>query len=375
MSPRTRLLRPAIAAMALAAAPLAAHGAGNHYGWCNGVGNPHGGTDCGGSAPILGTTGTVTPAQPPVSNQLPPTGTTGPTPTGIPTNVIVITPNAPNTITGTSPVPTVVLQPDPPQGFTGTGTLPVIIQPNAPTTIVGYGPVPTITGTPGPSFTGTGMVPVVVQPLPPTTTVGYAPVPQIVPLPQPGFTGTGVPPVNVTPNPPTTFTGYGPVPPTIIIQPNPPISFTGPQLIPPVPQGTPGLVPTAIPPQVPQAQPILVPRPRPTGGGTRGPSPGATTAGGGTITHAPQPAKPALGPTHVTIAPGRQPAHAEARFAASDGGGDWNCLASGHGRRANGSPDEVAGIFTHAGAVDSLARDVPARHPKHTHCMITVRRK
>jgi hypothetical protein len=309
--------------------PITASATGNHYGWCNGVGNPHKGANCGGGS---GPAGGQTPSTVPTSNQLPQPGNgPQPTPDQLP---ITVTPNPPTTVTGTSPV-------------------------------VNVQPIPT------PSFTGQGQPPITVTPNPPTTFTGTSPVITVQPIPTPSFTGQGQPPINVMPNPPQTFTGVGPVPATIIVTPNTSQTFTGYGRVPqPLPQAVPQLIPSAIPTPNPRPQPTLIPRPKPINSKT-------TSVSNGIIKHKPVSSKPALGSQHVTQLSGRQPLHNAPRFAASDGGKSWHCIASGHGQRRTYTDGRVtvSGALRHIGAVDVLGRDLPALHPDHADCIISIRRR
>ncbi len=365
---------------------------GLHLGWCNGVGNPHKAANCGGgSGPTTG----GTPSTVPTSNQLPGTGgSVTTTPGTVSTNVVVLQPNPPTVITGTGPVIPVQGQPGP--TFTGTGQLPIVITPTTPTVLTGTGPVPTIQGQPNPSFTGGSLPTIVLIPNPPTVFTGTSPISNVQVQPTPSFVGGSLPTITVLPNPPTTFVGYGPVPSQILVQPNPLGSFTGTSAVPQITPGrvpmaipyknpkavpylvpsissqrTPGQVPTAIPGGTPQATPVLIPRPRPTS------LTKLTSTSGGKITHQPVTKKAALGPGHVTQTTGRQALHDAPVFAAEDGGQPWNCLASGHGQRKTlvGRQVLVNGALRHVGAVDVLGRDLPALHPAHANCIISVRRK
>ncbi|MCR9150724.1 MAG: hypothetical protein NXH83_11160 [Rhodobacteraceae bacterium] len=238
--------------------------------------------------------------------------------------------------TGTTQVPTATQLPQ-----TSGGTLPtpatvatttITVQPLAPTTVTGFGPV-------GAS--------IVVRPNPPTVVVGYGAVPQL---------------------PPQLVPGQVPQP---VLQ---PIPDRVPTLAPPL---VPGQVPVAVPGQVPPMIPALVPRPRPTGAGTVTGQAAGSQTGGGTIRHQQQPRGPALGPGHVTGTTGRQALHEPPAFAAADGGQPWRCLASGHGKRRTLSGDTVVsdGALRHVGAIDLLGRDLPALHPDHADCIISVRRR
>jgi hypothetical protein len=349
------------AALALCSAPALA--SGNHFGWCNGVGNPHQSSGCGGvdvSVP--------TPSNVPVANQLPQTGpVTGPTPTGTPA-VITIFPNPPTVITGTSPVAVPAGQV--PLPSTGAGTLPVVVQPVPQTVWTGVGPVPQVKTLPNPSFRGTGAQKIVVQPLHPQVFTGTSPV-GVQGRPAPSITGQALPTIIVVPNPPTVVTGFGSVPAAVIIQGVPGPGFSGTSAIPPLaPMATPGQVPTAIPGATPGAKPIMVPRPRPSRLTSAKPGPSASVAHKQSLT------APPLGRQHVTNRPGRQEANNEPRFAGANGGA-WHCLASGHGKRRTRADGEVAsqGALRHVGAVDVLGRDLPALHPDHAECIISVRRR
>ena len=110
--------------LCLSMLPDAGWSNGNHYGWCNGVGNQHEGTGCGAGgvtqAPSL------PPAQVPTSNQLPLTAPQlPPTPTAVTTNAIVLQPLPAEIITGTGQVPQVQGQPG--GSFTGTGQGPIVV--------------------------------------------------------------------------------------------------------------------------------------------------------------------------------------------------------------------------------------------------------
>lgn len=384
-----------LTAAILALSPQLASANGNHYGWCIGVGNPHQGTNC--APPDSGTTNTPTPDVP-VSNQLPATGTgPQPTPDTTPAQVIV-TPNPPGIVTGSGPVPGVLGQTAPP--ITGTGVPPIVVDPIPQVNLTGVGPVPQVQTVPTPQLTGYGKTPVVVQPLPPTTVTGFSPVPGVQLIPTPPLTGQGLPAIVVVPNPPTQVTGHSPVSATIVVHPDPGKTLTGYGRVPvPTPQLTPGQVPQLVPTATPNATPVLVPpqlpttpqtpqvgpaqgphtpteiprpRPRPTTTATTTP-----TNGGGPIKHAPEVTMPARGHEQITIETGRQTPHAPPRFASEDGAGDWACLASGFGKRrtAADADSQANGALRHVGAVDVLGRDLPALHPDHTSCIITVRRR
>ena len=355
-------------AAALTAAPAAANG--NHFGWCNGVGNPHRGSQCGASG---GTT--KPPQQPsnvPVATQKPTIGTGTPqTPGGLPTQVIVVTPQPGQTITGTGQVPQIVVQPG--ATFTGVGKPIIVLQPLPQQVLTGVSPVTTVTPQPTPSFTGVGLPTVTIQPNPQQTVVGYGKVPATVivqPVPQPSFTGIGAVPIQV---PNATPQAVPQQIPTAVPSPQ---SQGTPYLIPSLqpqamPQPTPQRVPQAVPQAKPQATPVLVPRPKPR------PSAQKPAATGGTTTHSQTPARPALAKKHITVAPGRQKQHDLPQFDATDGGQPWRCVASGHGQRRtlNDRRVSVSGALRHIGSIDVLGRDLPALHPQHADCIISLRRK
>lgn len=435
LRPQRLTLAATLLAGAAALHPLSAEANGNHFGWCKGTNNPHRQSSCGVTTPAItgpGTTIDTTGGSVPAANNLPSGQTTQPTPTGVSSNVIEITPNPPETITGTSPVPTVTGTLPPP--ITGTALPPVTVTPDPPQTFTGFGQVPTATVRPTPSFTGQGLPTIVVQPnppqvltgtspqvpvstlptpvftgggitvtpTPPRTVTGTSPVPQLVPQPTPTFTGQGLPTIVVLPQPQTTVTGFGPVPATILVTPQR-------QVVPqPIPQQVPTATPTATPVLVPtltQPRPgtggvpsvgtattvprgttqvpgtsagvhtatsVVVPRPRPTGNVVP-----VTTTSAPTVTHRPQPRATAVGRTQVTPQIGRQDRLDPPQFADSDGKGNWRCLASGHGVRRTTEGQRVLqnGALRHVGSVDVLGRDLPALHPRHSDCIVSVRRR
>ncbi len=356
----------------LAFSPVSASANGNHFGWCNGVGNPHQAANCGGGG---SPSSTQNPSNTPTANHQAGTGIgpgpgPGPTPGGTQA-VVTVQPLPPTVVTGTSPVQNVTGQPGP--TFTGTGLPPIVVTANPPKTFTGIGPVPQIQTLPTPSFTGTGRPPLTIQPLPPRTFTGLSPTPSIQTLPTPSSTRPGLPTITVVPNPPQTIVGYGPVPAAILVSPTAIPPFTGTAAVPQArPLAVPQREPQAVPQARPGATPVLVPRPRPQPG-----SIAVTTTGGGQITHAPTPRQAARGPEHVTPRTGRAIAHNPPRFSSRDGGRSWHCLASGHGKRRTIVDGEVAvtGALRHVGAVDVLGRDLPALHPEHTSCIISVRRR
>ncbi len=333
---------------ALICAATSALSNGNHYGWCNGVGNPHRGSNCGGSGGGTNTP-TVLPSQVPTSTQQPQTGPGVPqTPPAVTTQVIVVQPQPGQTISGTGSV-------QPPQGQRGpdiTCNSPLIIlQPLPQTTFIGVSPVPTATTVPTPSFTGFSPV-ITIQPQAPQTFVGYGRAPATIivqPVAQPGFTGTGALPNQV------------------------------PQAIPSkTPQGTPYLIPSlkpkgpaSVPQATPQPTPVAVPRPRPR------PNAQKPIAQGGASSHKTQVTQAPVASRHITAAPGRQVQHNPPGFADANGPGSWDCLASGHGQRKTltNRRVSVAGALRHVGSIDLVGRDLPALHPGHANCIISVKRK
>ena len=364
-----------IAALALVSTlillPVPALAGGNHFGWCIGVGNKHASDQCGGgSDPDVG----ATPSTVPTSNQLPDPAT------------INLYPDPPQTFEGTGQVQPIQGQPG--GSFTGTGQLPIIVAPNPQQVFTGTGPTPPVQGQPGGSFTGTEQLPIIVTPNPQQTFTGTGPLPPVQGQPGGSFTGQGQMNIIVSPLPPTTVTGVGPVTAGIVID-RPGQVVTGFGRVPqPTAYPTPNAVPQAIPTPLQQATPMLVPRPKPVAGATTGTGTtigtatgtgiGTNTAtGGGAIVHVPNSTGPAKAKQHITRLPGRQPVHAEPRFAADDGGKPWRCLASGHGKRLNRADEgfESAGALRHVGAVDVLGRDLPALHPRHPNCIISIRRR
>ena len=357
---------------ALLAAPAVANG--NHFGWCNGVGNPHRGSQCGSSG------GTNRPAQTPsnvpVATQKPTTGPGTPqTPGGLPAQVIVVTPQPGQTITGTGQVPPIVAQPG--ATFTGVGKPTIVLQPLPQQVLTGVSPVPTVTPQPTPSFTGVGLPTVTIQPNPQQTVVGYGKVPATVvvqPIPQPSFTGIGAVP-NQVPNA-TPQAVPQQIPTAVPSQQSQGTPYLIPSLQPQAtpqatPQPTQQQVPQAVPQATPQATPVLVPRPKPR------PSAQKPAATGGTTTHAQTPSRPALAKQHVTVDPGRQEQHDLPQFDAAEGGEPWRCVASGHGQRRtlNDRRVSISGALRHIGSIDVLGRDLPALHPQNADCIISLRRK
>ncbi len=330
---------------------------GNHSGWCRGVGNPHQSSQGCGQAGGLGAGNQITGPTQPVANQLPPRGTPQ-TPTSV--TVPVLAPGAvPNAIPGQVPTPIVAPTLAPP-------LVPNPTPNRVPTAVPNLVP-PLATG------------PTAVPPQVPTATPNQVPiaVPGQVP-PQPN-----VPPLvpTATPNQ-ITVAVPGQVPP----QPN------GQTAVPPlVPTATPNQVPTAVPGQVPQLTPkptathmavpghpkpqgvvtVMRPKPRPTTGTVQ---PTGTTQVTHHLTHQSNSKKH----DHVAATPGRHDPHDLPRFRDAAAKENWECVASGFGQRRYDAGRGVLlnnGALRHLGNVDAMARDVPARHPKHSGCIISVKRK
>jgi hypothetical protein len=78
---------------------------------------------------------------------------------------------------------------------------------------------------------------------------------------------------------------------------------------------------------------------------------------------------------HITLTPGRQAQHNLPEFGAADGGQPWHCVASGHGQRKTlvDRRVSVSGALRHVGSIDVLGRDLPALHPQHANCIISIR--
>jgi hypothetical protein len=95
------------------------------------------------------------------------------------------------------------------------------------------------------------------------------------------------------------------------------------------------------------------------------------------VTHSTSVTRPPVGTNQITDRPGRQTGGSDPSFADRSGGANWNCVASGVGVRQieRGGRIITTGVERHVGKVDSLGRDVPAKHPKHPHCIISVQRR
>ena len=340
---------------------------GNHYGWCQGVGNPHRSSDCGGSSG--GTTlsfGTFTP----------PTATTQPTPAtgseGGTTPVQIVTGSYGPPIEGFAPGPTATYGP-PIEGFAplliATGNYGPAIVGNSPgptpsygPPITGYAPVQTVTGTYGPAFTGYSPVQTVTGTYGPAIT-GYAPVQTVTGTY--GETVTGYAPViAVTGTYGEAIVGYAPVQ-TVTGTYAPPITGYAPV------QEVTGTYGETV---VGYAPVQLIPRPRPL---QRTPDvPGSPNQGTGSATSATH-SGGTIASSIVPHQPGRQPYGGSDHL---DQSGDdergWTCLTGGHGPRYIETDGErrIVGTYSHIGQVDAFAQDVPARHSSAPHCLIALRR-
>ena len=327
------LVMPATLVSFLALSPLSqAEASGNHFGWCQGVGNKHNSGDCnaqsgGGPDSVIDTPITERPA----ANPLPPGGS------GLePTKPLAPTPSTTPVIAKPEIVPQAVPQPVPQQAPPKT-------------------PKPLVQSTPG-------LVP---QP----------PVPQ--PVPQ------QVPPK--TPEPLAQST------PGLV--PQPPVPQPVPQQVPPktpkpLAQSTPKLVPALVPPQAPSA--IL-----PTKHKQPSPNQGVTPSTGSTLVSRPQPnhqtatvtgsggqpfahsnghRRPPLSPNFIAPKAGLQRPHAVPSFM-HESGERWDCVMSGFHDRAHEEQAVSSGVLLHVDTNDQLFADVPAEHPLHPGCMISVKRK
>ncbi len=364
---RIALLSAACLIAGLAATQVFARG--NHYGWCRGVGNPHQSSQGCGQTGGQGPGNQITGPTQPVANQLPPRGTPQ-TPTSV--TVPVLAPGAvPNAIPGRVPIATPIAVP-------GQVPTPIVAPTLSPPLVPNPTPNRVPTAVPNqvpPLATG----PTAVPPQVPTAT------PNQVPIAVPGQ----VPPQpNVPPLVPTATPNQIPVavPGQVPPQPN------GQTAVPPlVPTATPNQVPTAIPGQVPQLTPkptathvavpghpkpqgvvtVMRPKPRPTTGTVQ---PTGTTQVTHHLTHQSNSKKH----DHVAATPGRHDPHDLPRFRNAATKENWECVASGFGQRRYDAGRGVLlnnGALRHLGNVDAMARDVPARHPKHSGCIISVKRK
>ncbi|WIV50440.1 hypothetical protein QQG91_12290 [Marivivens sp. LCG002] len=365
----------------LATLPLAAHANnGNHYGWCQ-TSNPHyDAVLCGGSvgSSFGGATATATG-----------TGSTGSALVApvVTTQKIVVQPIAPKQFTGFGPVATVtsskapditgyspgyIVRPLPQQSFVGVSPSPVQqipapsfsgyspaiqVTPLVAPSFTGFSPTVTLSPTPTPSFVGYSPV-VVVHPQATPSITGYAPVLTVVPVESPSFTGYS-PIVTVHPVTAPTVTGFAPVQ-TVSSVATPPLVGYGPtNLVPPTPSDLHSVNVTLAP--------VSVQRPRPKPANLK------TVGATGTITHS-EKSQGSVNTGQITSTAGRQDT-AERHTVSDDSGAVWSCLSSGHGPRTvetdNGA--NVA-VLRSATRVDTLARNIPARHPRQSHCLVSIQR-
>ena len=365
----------------LATLPLAAHANnGNHYGWCQ-TSNPHyDAVLCGGSvgSSFGGATATATGTGSTGSGSVAPVVTT---------QKIVVQPIAPKQFTGFGPVATVtsskapditgyspgyIVRPLPQQSFVGVSPSPVQqipapsfsgyspaiqVTPLVAPSFTGFSPTVTLSPTPTPSFVGYSPV-VVVHPQATPSITGYAPVLTVVPVESPSFTGYS-PIVTVHPVTAPTVTGFAPVQ-TVSSVATPPLVGYGPtNLVPPTPSDLHSVNVTLAP--------VSVQRPRPKPANLK------TVGATGTITHS-EKSQGSVNTGQITSTAGRQDT-AERHTVSDDSGAVWSCLSSGHGPRTvetdNGA--NVA-ILRSATRVDTLARNIPARHPRQSHCLVSIQR-
>ncbi|MDW4496396.1 hypothetical protein R5H30_00255 [Sulfitobacter sp. D35] len=335
--------------------------AGNHYGWCIGVGNPHRTANCDHAATGTGTGGSTT-TQP--STVTPSTGTTttlGPTQPAMQTPVLAPT-----------------LQPQ---------QVPQRVPQRVPQPIPQRVP-------PKKSNTGGGY-----HQVPPTQNVA-------VPTPLPQRTPQIVPPtINVPPHKVTAVPKPLPQRQPVLVPPLAPQRVPGrvptaqpsaiPVLVPPlvpqrVPNRVPNQVPTATPGAIPGAIPILRPQPTVPIRPVKGPAtvslttvPGTQVVTGGPGTSVRPPLRPGgsrtltnnghtigtVVPMHTPAKPGRQPEHRRPIFETTKSHRYSECISAGYGARRL---DQATGTIRHAGEIDSFARDVPARHPNRAHCLVQI---
>ncbi len=133
----------------------------------------------------------------------------------------------------------------------------------------------------------------------------------------------------------------------------------------------PAVATVVVPPMVPMLVPQIVPQARPQV------LPQRVPAAIPEIVHRPKTRPEGIGRDLITATPGRQPSHNAPAFKGKTQAETWNCLASGHGRRKSVENGAVvsSGALNHVGAVDVLGRDLPALHPRHSHCIVSVKRR
>ena len=318
---------------------------GRHLGWCN-INNPHydtvacgglGGTPAGVNSGTTNPTGSVS-------------GTSGAQPV-VNAQPLVLTPLPPmETISGHGVVQAITTS----SGPDITGFSPgYVIHPLPPQTFAGVSPG-AIQSTPGPSFSGYSPA-INVNPVIAPSFTGFSPVTIIHPIAAPSFSGTS-PVVTIIPIATPSFSGFSPV---ITVHPITAPSFSG--IGSQRPQQTVPSVNATI-------APVLVPRPRPT---PNRPNRG-TSLTNINATHSPNNGG-SQNRDIITPTAGRQSVQ-NVPSVTSQAGEQVRCLTSGHGvRRDNTTTGRNPSALRNANRIDSLARDIPARHPDVAHCLISIR--
>jgi hypothetical protein len=368
--------------------------------------NPH--CSSGPIQPSAGNTNANT--QPPTVTQLPQTATTPKTPTAV--AVPILSPVAvPNQVPVATPVavpnqvPQIVAVPN--QVPTAVPTLQPVAVPNQVPQIVAVpNQVPTAVPTPQPVAVPNqvpqivavpNQVPTAVPTLQPVAVPNQVPqivavpnqVPTAVPTLQPVAVPNQVPQIVAVPNQvPTAVPTLLPVAipgqvPQVVTVPNQvptavptqqPVTVPGraPNLKPVATHvAVPGL-PTALGKAVPPKVAILRPKPRETA--KKVVTPASNPVVSHHVNHIAEPKKY----QHVAVSTGRHEQTNLPKFRNNANKEEWECVASGFGRRSEATERGgvlVNGALRHLGNVDALARDVPARHPKHSGCMISIKRK
>lgn len=228
-----------------------------------------------------------------------------------------------------------------------------VITPLAPQSFAGVSPG-AIQSIPGPSYSGYSPA-INVNAIVVPSFAGVSPVPVVHPVLAPSFSGTS-PVVTILPVSAPSFTGLSPV---VTLHPVPTPSFGG--------SGTISQQQT-IPSVNVSIAPVVVPRPRPKPK-MRGPAKSVASV---SATHSPD----SVGSqNHNIITPvaGRQDAR-NAPSVITPEGERISCLTSGHGARQNiAASGRNPSVLRNANRIDSLARDIPARHADVAHCLISIR--
>jgi hypothetical protein len=98
----------------------------------------------------------------------------------------------------------------------------------------------------------------------------------------------------------------------------------------------------------------------------------------GSVKHSPDHVTPPRAPQHIARSAGRHDAHQLPRFVDTATRATWDCYASGYGRRrhrlADGS-ETATGALPLNDNLDAFARDVPARHSRDPHCLVSIKRR